>query len=109
MQRWKQNVVLILILSLMMSWAGSGIAETRPTVVDSLVWDIQYLERELAQCGIEATATEDSLRHQLRVLNWDLEDSRDREMSWYEKPPVWFLLGAAASVLVIGSTVRLTF
>jgi len=109
MRRWTKNAALILTINVMLSWSVCATAEPGTTVVDSLVWDIQHLERELVQCQIQHTAETDTLKHQLRVMTWDLEAARDREMSWYEKPAVWFLLGAAASTLVIASTVKISF
>jgi len=92
----------------MLSWSVSASAEPRTTVVDSLVWDIQQLERELVQCGIMATATEDSLEVRLRVMGWELAASRDLEAKWYQSPILHFLFGCAAATLVIISTVQFT-
>ena len=76
---------------------------------DSLVAYVEVLEWDLAQCEIMAVAREDSLQIKLRVIGWELAAADSMKMRWWEKPYIWFLFGAAASVLVIGSTVRLTF
>ena len=89
-----------------MSWSGSVSAEPGTTVVDSLVWDIQQLERELVQCEIEFTATTDMLKHELRWTKFDLSASMDREMRWYQKPIIWFGFGAGVMALIVASIFR---
>ena len=94
----------------MLCWSGSASGEPlSEATVDSLVWDIQNLERELVQCKLDGQAVADTLRHELRWAQFDLAAAEDREAKWYQSPAMWFLFGAAASVLVIGSTINLTF
>ena len=110
MQSWQKRLLEVVLIGSVVLYSGPASAEdVSPSQIDSLVSYVELLERDLAQCGIEASATEDSLQIKVRIMGWDLEAANSQKMRWYEKPFLWFLFGAAASVLVIGSSVRLVF
>lgn len=108
MRNWRKSVLEVGLIGLLALSSGqaSALDDARS---DSLVSYVELLERDLIQCEIISIALEDSLQVHLRVMGWELEAANSLKMRWYEKPYLWFLFGAAASVLVIGSTVRLTF
>ena len=107
MQNWRKSVLEVGLIGLLVLCGGQASASDAQT--DSLVSYVEVLERDLVQCEIMAIATEDSLQVRLRIMGWELSAAESMKMRWYEKPYLWFLFGAAASVLVIGSAVRLTF
>ena len=108
MQLWKKSVLEVGLIGCLVLCTGQVYA-LEEAETDSLVAYVELLERDLSQCELMAIATEDSLQVRLRVMGWELAAAESQKMRWYEKPYIWFLFGAAASVLVIGSTINLTF
>ena len=108
MLNWKRSVLEVGLIGCLVFSGGQAYA-LEEAETDSLVAYVELLEYDLAQCSFNAIATEDSLQIRLRVMGWELAAAESQKMHWYEKPYIWFLFGAAASVLVIGSTVNLTF
>ena len=108
MRYWQRSVLEVGLIGLLVLSGGQAFA-SEEAQVDSLVAYVEVLEWDLAQCGIMAAATEDTLRHRLEWALWDLEASKAREMKWYQKPAIHFLFGAAAMALIYGATVNLSF
>ena len=76
---------------------------------DTLVSYIEQLERDLRQCEIVGMARRDSLQVKLDVMAYRLDIANEARAKWYQDPRIWFLFGAAAATVVMGSAVKLTF
>lgn len=109
MRSWQKSVLEVCLIGYLALYSVQARgSEITPSQTDSLVSYVELLERDLIQCGLEAEAREDSLQVKLRIMSWELEAAESLKMKWYEKPPLWFLFGAAAATLVIMSTVQFT-
>ena len=102
MQFWQKSVLEVGLIVCLVLCGGQAYA-SEEAQTDSLVFYVELLERDLAQCELMAVAREDSLQVRLRVIGWELEASRALEMKWYERPILHFLFGAAATILVLHS------
>ena len=110
MWNWRGSVLEVGLIALLAPcFAPAHASEMIPSQTDSLVSYVELLERDLVQCEIMSAATEDSLQVRLRIMGWELEAANSQKMKWYEKPILHFLFGACAAILVIGTSVRLTF
>lgn len=76
---------------------------------DSLVWYVEQLEHDLTICHIRAGARADSLALRLEYVTQQLQWAQEDRRRWYQDPRLWFLAGAAASVLVMSSALHLSF
>lgn len=111
MRSWKRSVLCLLTISVIASWSVCAVAEPRlnDAQVDSLVWDIQHLERELLRAENEAARDSTLAAIRISLLESELAYARENERKWYHDPRIHFLFGAAAATVVMATAVRVSF
>ena len=78
------------------------------TAIDSLVYYTETLEADIKLLKIKSKEEKNTLLVQLEFMGKRLEWAQEDRLRWYQKPALWFMVGAALGLLVAGMAFSVT-
>ena len=103
-------LVLLVMMSacVLPSFVPASVAQNT-TAIDSLLWYTEQLEADLKLLKIQSKQDKNALLIQLEFMGTRLEWAEEDRLHWYEKPALWFMIGAAIGLLVAGWALNITY
>ena len=96
MRHLMRNVVVACLIACVVPSIGLGEGEAE---TDSLVWYIEELEHDLSICHIMNTADMDSLRVEITIKDFQIEQLKKDQRKWWQSPIIWYSFGASLALL----------
>ena len=82
---------------------------TTQAEIDSLLWYTEQLEADLKLLKIQSKQDKNALLIQLEFMGTRLEWAQEDRLRWYQKPALWFMIGATIGLLVAGWALNITY
>jgi hypothetical protein len=101
-------ILMIVFVSLCFVPASDAQNATQAEI-DSLIWDNEQLDADLKLCEIQSKQDKKALNIQLEFMGKRLEWAEEDRLRWYQKPALWFMVGATLGLLVAGWALTITY
>lgn len=108
LRRWTAPVALTLMIACGSPLSAPDCAAQETAIVDSLVYYIETLEADLKLFQIEAKQEKETLLIKLEFMGKRLEWAEEDRLRWYQKPALWFMIGASLGLLAAGMALQVS-